>query len=177
MAFELRQELKLSQQLVMTPQLQLAIKLLQMCKMELVDVIQQEMVENPMLEEVPESEESADKIENIEEIPDTKQDTLNDAKEQLAPEIKEYIQSSGGDSYVSYHDREEKESFETTLTRSSSLVDHLTWQLHMQALPDDEQKIGELIIGNLNPDGYLQVPLIEIAKTFLANSEANPIGR
>ena len=171
MAFELRQELKLSQQLVMTPQLQLAIKLLQMCKMELVDVIQQEMVENPMLEEVPESEESTDKIENIEEIPDTKQDTLNDAKDQLAPEIKEYIQSSGGDSYVSFHDREEKESFETTLTRSSSLVDHLTWQLHMQALPDDEQKIGELIIGNLDPDGYLQVPLIEIAKTFLTDNE------
>ena len=49
MAFELRQELKLSQQLVMTPQLQLAIKLLQMCKMELVDMIQQEMVENLIL--------------------------------------------------------------------------------------------------------------------------------
>ena len=173
MAFELRQELKLSQQLVMTPQLQLAIKLLQMCKMELVDMIQQEMVENPILEEVPESESDGpvDSVENIEEIADTKLDTLSENKEQLGPEIKDYLQSTSRDGYVSYHDREDKESFETTMTKSTSLVDHLTWQLHMCALPEEEQKIGELIIGNLNPDGYLQVPLIEIAKTYLIEQE------
>jgi RNA polymerase sigma-54 factor len=173
MAFELRQELKLSQQLVMTPQLQLAIKLLQMCKMELVDMIQQEMVENPILEEVPESESDGpvDSVENIEEIADPKLDTLSETKEQLGPEIKDYLQSTSRDGYVSYHEREDKESFETTLTKSTSLVDHLTWQLHMCALPGEEQKIGELIIGNLNPDGYLQVPLIEIAKTYLIEQD------
>ena len=173
MAFELRQELKLSQQLVMTPQLQLAIKLLQMCKMELVDMIQEEMVENPILEEVPESESDGpvDSVENIDEIADTKLDTINDAKEQLGPEIKDYLQSTSRDGYVSYHEKEEKESFESTLTKSTSLGDHLTWQLHMCALPEEEQEIGELIIGNLNPDGYLQVPLIEIAKTYLAENE------
>jgi len=157
----------------MTPQLQLAIKLLQMCKMELVDMIQQEMVENPILEEVPESESDGpvDSVENIEEIADTKLDTLSETKEQLGPEIKDYLQSTSRDGYVSYHEREDKESFETTLTKSSSLVDHLTWQLHMCELPEEEQKIGELIIGNLNPDGYLQVPLIEIAKTYLIEQE------
>jgi len=95
MAFELRQELKLTQQLVMTPQLQLAIKLLQMCKMELVDVIQQEMTENPVLEEVPESESDASEegIENIEEIADTKLDELSKAKENLGLELKDYIES------------------------------------------------------------------------------------
>jgi RNA polymerase sigma-54 factor len=51
MAFELRQELRLSQQLVMTPQLQLSIKMLQLCRLELVNAIQQEMEENPLLEE------------------------------------------------------------------------------------------------------------------------------
>ena len=52
MAFELKQSLKLSQQLIMTPQLQQAIKLLQLSRLELVDTINQEMEENPLLEEV-----------------------------------------------------------------------------------------------------------------------------
>ena len=52
MAFELRQNLKLSQQLIMTPQLQQAIKLLQLSRLELVETINQEMQENPLLEEV-----------------------------------------------------------------------------------------------------------------------------
>jgi len=173
MAFELRQELKLTQQLVMTPQLQLAIKLLQMCKMELVDVIQQEMTENPVLEEVPESESDVaeEGIENIEEIADTKPDELSKAKEKLDLELKDYIESSSMNSYGSFADREVREGFETTLTRSDSLVDHLMWQLHMNELPDEEKKIGEIIIGNFNQDGYLQVSLIEIAKIYLMEKE------
>ena len=49
--FDLRQELRLSQQLVMTPQLQMAIKLLQLSQLELIDAVQQELTENPVLEE------------------------------------------------------------------------------------------------------------------------------
>ena len=56
MAFELRQNLKLTQQLVMTPQLQQAIKLLQLSRLELVDMIQQEIEENPLLEEAASEE-------------------------------------------------------------------------------------------------------------------------
>jgi len=169
MAFELRQELKLSQQLVMTPQLQLAIKLLQMCKMELVDTIQQEMTENPVLEEVPESEGEVpgEDNENIDTIADTPPDEISDAQEKLNAELKDYLQSTSRDSYSSYTEREEKESFESTLTKSTSLADHLQWQLHMNELPDEEQRIGELIVGNINQDGYLQVPLIEIAKSHV----------
>ncbi len=51
MALELRQQLKLSQQLIMTPQLQLAIKLLQLSRLELLETIHQELQENPALEE------------------------------------------------------------------------------------------------------------------------------
>ena len=168
MAFELRQELKLTHQLVMTPQLQLAIKLLQMCKMELVDMIQQEMTENPMLEEVAESDSEAqlqdsdlpkeladEKLVMGEAIPDTS-----------GPDPKDYLQSLA-DGYSSFGESEDRESFETTLTRSTSLVDHLMWQLHMNGLPDDQRSIGELIIGNINQDGYLQVPLMDIAKSYL----------
>jgi len=70
MAFELRQNLKLSQQLIMTPQLQQAIKLLQLSRLELVETINQEMEENPLLEEV-----SADE-ENIEDVHDQAEDDI-----------------------------------------------------------------------------------------------------
>ena len=56
MALELRQQLRLTQQLVMTPQLQQAIKLLQLSRLELLDVINQEMEENPLLEEAPQEQ-------------------------------------------------------------------------------------------------------------------------
>ena len=56
MALELRQQLKLSQQLVMTPQLQQAIKLLQLSRVELLETVQQELLENPFLEEAPANE-------------------------------------------------------------------------------------------------------------------------
>jgi len=62
MAFELKQNLKLSQQLIMTPQLQQAIKLLILSRQELVDTINQEMEENPLLEEVAPDEASAEEI-------------------------------------------------------------------------------------------------------------------
>ena len=54
MALELRQQLKLTQQLIMTPQMQMAIKLLQMSRLELMETIQQELEENPALEEIQE---------------------------------------------------------------------------------------------------------------------------
>ena len=56
MAFELKQNLKLTQQLIMTPQLQQAIKLLQLSRLDLVDVVNQEMEENPLLEEITSDE-------------------------------------------------------------------------------------------------------------------------
>ena len=55
MSIEIKQHLKLSQQLVMTPQLQQAIKLLQLSRMELVDVVREEMLENPILEDTGDS--------------------------------------------------------------------------------------------------------------------------
>ena len=62
MAFELKQNLKLSQQLIMTPQLQQAIKLLQLSRLELVDTINQEMEENPLLEEASPDEDNEEEV-------------------------------------------------------------------------------------------------------------------
>ena len=69
MALELRQQLKLSQQLEMTPQLQQAIRLLQLSRIELVETVQRELLENPFLEEAPQEETPAERMETRSEAP------------------------------------------------------------------------------------------------------------
>ena len=170
MAFELRQELKLTQQLIMTPQLQLSIKLLQLCRLELVDTIQQEMEENPLLEEAQEEsdrEVSEESLENAEEVPDKQPDALKKLEDSVEFDWRSYVENSGRESYSSYDAGEEREPFEARMTKRTTLADHLTWQLHLSSLNHDEQQIGDLIIGGLNPDGYLKMSLIDIAKNHL----------
>ena len=87
MALELKQQLKLSQQLVMTPQLQQAIKLLQLSRLELVDAIQQEIEQNPLLEETtPGEEEQADSEEAKAEAAEYDPD-LNPAEVEQTAEV------------------------------------------------------------------------------------------
>lgn len=182
MALEIKQSLKLSQQLVMTPQLQQAIKLLQLNRLELADVINQELMENPLLEEVAET------LENPEGLADNASDrekeqaaeTASQAESGLPAEQtpaeqtakdefdwENYIeevnnnQSSLPSTRIS---AEDLPSFENVLTRSASLEEHLLWQLGMSTLADHEKKLGQAVIGNLNEDGYLVMPLEDIAR-------------
>ena len=182
MSFELKQTLKLSQQLVMTPQLQQAIKLLQLSRLELVDSIRDEMEQNPLLEEG--QEQTAEEMRTDisapmeEEAPppeaprDNKIEEVQ-GKNEGADDIDwESLLRDPGDNGSSYGAQERPSSddlpsFENALTKSTSLVEHLTWQLGMLELTQEEHFIATLIIGNLNDDGYLNVnewPLIEIAR-------------
>ncbi len=146
MAIELKQSLRLSQQLVMTPQLQQAIKLLQMNRMEIQELITQEMTENPVLEE---GEPDAEPAEEAPEQDDLWENYIDDFQ---APT------SSSKDL--------ELPAFENILTKTTSLEDHLFWQFSMLDLTEPEKKLGELIIGNLSEsgDGYLGSPLEELAQ-------------
>ena len=170
MAFELRQELRLRQQLVMTPQLQLSIKLLQLCRLEMVSVIQQEMTENPLLDEKQEfdREGSPESLENAYDTPDAQPDALKKLEKDLEGSWKSSLEKPYRQSNASYDAGDERVSAEDRMSRTSTLADHLTWQLRLSSLSRDEQQIGDLIIGNLNQDGYLQKPLIEIANDYLA---------
>ncbi|MFL5246945.1 MAG: RNA polymerase factor sigma-54 [Myxococcales bacterium] len=179
MALELKQNLKLSQQLVMTPQLQQAIKLLQLSRLELVDLIRTEMEQNPLLEEPAdgasaEIEEAPaeltstlnESIEASELLPDKPPERENDAKQQADGEIQradidweQYL-----DNYQTQHtapsggagaSSEDLPSYQDTLTRPVGLTEHLFQQLRMSRLSREEERIGILIIGNLNRDGYL----------------------
>jgi len=167
MAIELRQELRLSQQLIMTPQLQMAIKLLQLNRLELQDMINRELEENPALEEVQETAE-----ENTLEQTEVKADTISSTKEVTIDEkFRDDVDwSNYFDEYASpgkiHFESEKKEAlnFENFTANKESLDGHLLWQLLMISPTKEEENIGSLVIGNLDKDGFLDASIDEIAK-------------
>ena len=173
MALEIRQEPKLVQRLAITPQLQQAIRLLQLTRLELVDLISQEMKENPLLEEVEEGEGIAETEESLAE----KGEEELRADTELTPEVKG--EGEGADDYdwesylgnynpspiygQTYKDGEERPSFENFLAKRTTLFDHLFWQLQLSHFSEEEHQVGTYIIGNLDEDGYLRVSLDDIS--------------
>jgi RNA polymerase sigma-54 factor len=178
MAIELKQQLKLSQSLVMTPQLQQAIKLLQLSQLELVASVQAELEQNPVLEEVGEGEDEPqrDVVEEAaaEAVPEqaTEQETpsgdgaLEAAADRLADiDWQSYAEAYPQTSYAgSGGGEEERRSYEATATKRESLQDHLTWQLQLSSMPEEDQLAASWVIGNLDENGYLQSPADEIAR-------------
>ena len=172
MALEIKQTPKLVQQLVITPQLQQAIKLLQLTRLELVDMINQEMKENPLLEEVEEGKEEAE----VEEIVSDKREEEIVPDNEHTLEVKgegegtdefdweNYLENYNLTSFqrTSREEGEERPSFENFLTKRTTLFDHLYWQLQLSHFTDEEQRAGMWIIGNLDEDGYLQMSLEDI---------------
>lgn len=169
MALELRQQLKLTQQLVMTPQLQQAIKLLQLSRLELVETVQQELLENPFLEE------GVDHAPNELEAPEPAPDTTGDTMSQ-APSDQEIVETADWENYLGEFSSMGKQSqgrdseipedgmtFEARLSASPSLEGHLGWQLHLSDFTPRQMEIGEAIIGSLNSSGYLHTDLEDIA--------------
>lgn len=183
MAFELKQNLKLSQQLIMTPQLQQAIKLLQLSRLELVDTINQEMEENPLLEEASSDEGNEEELhaqieEDIQSI--EREDTKAvDRTEELTGEgdgreefdWNNYLEDYGPVG-VSY-DRKDAETLtlDNIITESPSLTEHLMWQMKLSPLTAEEFRIGSQIVGNLDNNGYLCASLAEIAQLESVSEE------
>ena len=172
MALELKQSPKLVQQLVITPQLQQAIRLLQLTRLELVEMISQEMKENPLLEEVEEGRETPDEdvstpLERVEEPPSVEHTAEVKGEGEGADEFdwENYLENYNlaSISRQREQDGEEKPSFENFLTKSTTLFDHLHWQLQLSRLTDEEKEVGMWIIGNLDEDGYLNASLEEYA--------------
>ncbi|MDF1593094.1 MAG: RNA polymerase factor sigma-54 [Desulfobacterales bacterium] len=168
MAFELRQQLKLSQQLIMTPQLQMAIKLLQLSRLELVETIHQELEENPALEEISEGtpeDQSSEEAENPPEIESPEREVTIEEKIIEDIDWSNFIDEYNAPGKISY-ETESKEAprFESFVAQKESLSEHLLWQLMMSFPSKDEKEIGSLIIGNLNKDGYLEMPFDELVR-------------
>jgi len=155
---------KLVQKLILTPSLQQAIQLLQMSSLELAALLNQEMVKNPLLEEVPTEElqpaEQAQQDKTEADKPSAeKTDQWDDADYEYF--FGDYLD----DGYRSRTPSEVKElpPIENTLSSAASLADHLIWQLSLQTEDDKLREIGSAIIGNLDDDGYLVASVEEIA--------------
>ncbi len=173
MELGLQQNLILTQQLIMTPQLQQAIKLLQLSRIELAEMIQEEMEQNPALEEADIQESSNNKItakesdttEKQEETPE-KEVTIEE-KVRTDTDWENYINeyNSTGRIYTE-SEHTQAPNYEAFTSDKKTLNDHLQWQLRLYGLNKDEEKIGHTIIGNLNMDGYLCSSNIEIAQNL-----------
>ncbi len=164
MALEQRLNMRMSQRLIMTPSLQQAIKLLQMSRLELSNEINQELEQNPVLEEglepmAPEQLESQPTPTSVTESSTISERGTGDEDDYDAF-WRDYLQRG-------YEPRGAGEpidapSFEATLTRQENLTDHLTWQLEMNPCDERAREIAEAIIGNLSATGYLDATMEEI---------------
>lgn len=168
MALEMRQSLKLQQSLALTPQLQQAIKLLQLNHLELVEAIQQELLENPTLEEAPDSGEVATS-DAERALQDKAVAERNDVAEQNNGQGEE-IDWEGIAAQVSDREPgergasgfEELPPIETNLVARGDLAEHLAWQLQMQSCTDSELEAADVIVHNLDERGWLASPFADL---------------
>ncbi|MGH7309425.1 MAG: RNA polymerase factor sigma-54 [Candidatus Rokuibacteriota bacterium] len=168
---ETRLSLRQSQRVVMTPLLQQAIQLLQLSTLELQEVVQKELLENPLLEEVPvEPPETPPTPEApvaptpeaplVEPLPVDRERGTDDLPFDLtAVMFDDYEERS----LVAQEDRDEL-PFENMVRSTSSLGDHLEEQLRFASEDPATRRIGAEIIGNLDEDGYLRAELAELAQ-------------
>ena len=165
MGIQQRLHTKLVQKLILTPSLQQAIKLLPMSTLELTDLLNQEMVENPMLEEVPtEDLQPAEALSQDQDKPNT-DDTTSKSDTWDDQDYEYFFGDYLDDGYKARAPQEVRElpPIENTLSTATSLTDHLMWQLSMQNDDPVIREIGSAIIGNLDDDGYLVASFEEIA--------------
>src|SRR5947208_9566114 len=184
MAMEARLSLRQSQRVVMTPLLQQAIQLLQLSTLELQEVVQKELLENPLLEEVPTENPEAPEAAAPGEAPAPTASTTAEVQPLEPPPVD---RERGTDDLpfdltaVMFDDHEERSlvaqedrddlPFENMVRSVSSLTDHLEEQLRFAAEDPVVRQIGSEIIGNLDEDGYLRAELSEIASRCNVTAE------
>jgi len=157
---------KLSQRQILTPGLVQMVSVLALNKLELKDMINAEMVENPVLEELEDAVPLLDEVGKKEEDRERAAAATNEENPITAVEKKDpfeeidfgsFFQDYLDPGYRTHSEMEEIErpSFENFLSKPTNLTDHLAWQLGALSLRREVREAAELIIGNLNEDGYL----------------------
>jgi RNA polymerase sigma-54 factor len=183
MGMEMKLNLKLGQRLVMTPMLQQAIKLLPLARLELAQLVRQEIIENPILEEIFDEDEVEANLPDdqnmddnemeaplsevsLEDLPGTMEVKNEDYDPDWEPSFQENI-----DQGLSLESYAEKPNIEATAKREPTLADHLHWQLNLTLDSETDKFIGSLIIGNINNDGYFLSELAEVADISKVSDE------
>jgi RNA polymerase sigma-54 factor len=181
---ELKQQIKLSQQLVMTPQLQQAIRLLQMSRMELTEMVQEELLENPVLEDSLEGRDSRE-VSDLRDAGTLETQIARDDRA-VVDEGRSQKEEIDWERYLENHSLQapmpvsrgggddELPSYEGMASSGKGLPEHLLWQLQMGDYADDELRFAALVIGNLDDSGYLRLDGVdesEVVSVLAAEAE------
>lgn len=187
MQIKQRLDQKQVQKLILAPALQQAIKLLPLTNLELIEIIDTELSQNPMLEfeeetlekkpeegtETGEKEKTETEKEQREASEDLEPEEIVESQTQSEDsEIESYFQEYFDDGFRSFFlEKKEVPSLENVVSKRSSLWDHLNWQANLTFFENKEREIAQYIIGNINEDGYLTTSIEEIASTNKASVE------
>jgi RNA polymerase sigma-54 factor len=169
--------LKVAQRQVLTPGLMQMVSVLALNKLELKEMIDAEMVENPVLEEIDES------VPMLDEVAGREERLERSAEEAAAPPKDVFSEIDFGSYFQEYldpgyrtqpeYEESERPSFENFLSQPTTLSDHLAWQLGSLSLEEDLHAAAEFVVGNLDGEGYLGATAEELAVAF----EAEPAGQ
>ena len=156
----------LQQRLILTQELQLFLKLIQMNILELKDYLEEQLIENPTLEESQETNEKTEDSSNEEiDLSNIGDDRIFGNQDNDVPHYS---------SREFFDDSEEETPWENRISSSESLIDHLEWQLKMSDFSEQEKEIASIIIGNTNEDGYLEIEIEEIVRVYRNKNVENP---
>ncbi|MBI2883438.1 MAG: RNA polymerase factor sigma-54 [Candidatus Methylomirabilis oxyfera] len=172
MAFEAKLSLRQMQKMVMTPMLQQAINLLQLSRMELLQAVRQEVEQNPVLEETIEGVEEPDEVPALKTVAEEPATERNGEGDTAEIDWDSYLQDASDYRPTIQYESIDRFDSESLLTRSNSLQDHLLFQLHLTVRDDELLRLGSLIIGELDDNGYLRSSLEELASLVGAPLES-----
>jgi len=167
--------LKVAQRQILTPGLMQMVSVLALNKVELKEMIDAEMVENPVLEEIDES------VPMLDEVAGREEKLARGAEEPPAPPKDSFEEVDFGSYFQDYldpgfrtqveYDQNEKPSFENFLSQPTTLSDHLAWQLGTLTLEPLLHDAAEFVIGNLDDDGYLASSEQELAAALIQSPD------
>lgn len=182
------QRLVQEQRPILTQELQLFLKLIHMTTLELREYLEDQLVENPLLEEIEErnsenetspgireqetqsGDQSEDKLEGQTEVPGSDNNNNNDTEFDFKS-IEDGFRRDANENFSFFNefseDYDEEVSWENRVSSTDSLIDHLNWQLSISDLSLEDREVASLIIGNTNEDGYLEADIEEIALQML----------
>lgn len=161
---------KQMQRMILSPQMQQAIHMLQMPLQELQLLVRQELDANPVLEETLEQEqpETPEPATAKEEKADDHESELNFKEEfdiltKLDDEWRDYFRQSGTYRKITQQDEERRKFMMDSIATEESLQEHLLWQLGMSITDPGKKELGETVIGNIDDNGYLNISAEELA--------------
>jgi len=157
--------MKQTAELRMTPQLQQAIKLLQLSRLELEKAIRKEIEENPVLEEA--SDGPGDQAEKVSKPEDPTAESTPDLDPRKQEEFdwESYVENQNKPSPVAQGgDFDEIMNYENMITAQQTLFDYLMWQVNLFGFNDEETVIASILVNYIDDDGYIKTPFEQIAE-------------